>query len=373
MKLNKSLLASAVALFASATVSHADVVINITGSTAFRAAAHNAILAVLSGEEYAYDTAALSGADKAIFVGTVTGISGTVTIRTDWSGSAEGISDIATGNPINVPVIGSAVAPAGLASQTFTTESVAAKFAFSDVSQSATNTLSPTLEADQVGVIPFQFVVNDGAPAGITNMTDQLFAALYSVGSLPLKQFTGVTLDTGNVVGIGRNSGSGTRITVLAETGFGINNPVKQAIADVNGDQIENLAEASESGNGGYSSGSDTGVRARLKAKTDLNYPGISLIGYLGISDASNAVSGGARTLTYNGVAYSTDNVKNGSYTLWGYQYLLNTPGLTTDESTFKAAFISGIPAAIGSAGIRSDEMNVIRSGNEGGPIVPNL
>lgn len=369
MNLSKSLLVSAVALFASATASYADLVVNITGSTAFRSAAHASILAVMSGETYAYDTDTLGGANRAIFKGTVPGISGTVTVRTSWSGSAQGIQDVAEGNPVTFPVLGSFTDGAGLANQPFTTEAVTAKFTFSDVSQSATEFLTPTLESAPVGVVPFVFAANDGAPASVTNMTDQLFAALYSQGTLPLSLLTGDAADESNfAIALGRNSGSGTRITTLAETGYGIANQVVQYTVDsVTADEVNGLTDV---GNGGYSSGST--LRGVMAAKTT-NFGGAVMIAYVGASDASAITTGGGKILTYNGVSYSEENVRNGSYSFWGYQQFLNSAGLSNDEQTFKAALIAAIPANTGSAGIALDTMRVIRNGDEGGQIVQNF
>ena len=79
----------------------------------------------------------------------------------------------------------------------------------------------------------------------------------------------------------------------------------------------------------------------------------------------------GAKALSYNGVTYSEDAVKNGAYSLWGYQWLYQAPSITASETTFKSVFLSTIPANLGSAAIPIPTMNVTRSGGDGGPILP--
>src|SRR5271165_3910640 len=90
MKTTKLLLAALSAL-AFAGTANAQTVIHITGSTAFRAAAHAAIEAILdSGYTGAYTGTAIGSANQAIFEGTAT--NGTsVIIKTSFSGSIGGI------------------------------------------------------------------------------------------------------------------------------------------------------------------------------------------------------------------------------------------------------------------------------------------
>lgn len=382
MKLSKSILASAVALFATATLSYADLVVNITGATAFRAASHNAIIAALGGAgttQYAYSTSTgaaatgISGADRAIFVGTMAGL-GTVTIRTSWSGSAAGVANLATGTAVSVMKLDTPVSTSGInggltVASNF--ENALPKFAFSDVAQAATNNPTPALNGTQVGVVPFMFVAQEGAPAGLTNMTDQLFASLYSTGTAPLSTFTGDSADEELlIIPTGRSNSSGTRISILAETGYGFGNAVNQYQPTISGGFVTAIGAA---GNGGYSSNSN--VRAVLEAPMSAGLADSFLVvGYLTISDAIAATTtGGAKALTYNGVAYSEENVKNGQYSLWSYQWFYNVDGLTADEETFRDEFVAGIPANLGSAGIPIPDMKVTRSGGDGGQILTNL
>ena len=87
-------------------------VIHITGSTAYRANTHNAIMHILggtpatgtantlpAGSGYAYTGSSLGGAGQAIFHGFYSG--NEVLVETSWSGSAAGIQTVAGSLPVN--------------------------------------------------------------------------------------------------------------------------------------------------------------------------------------------------------------------------------------------------------------------------------
>lgn len=368
MKKIKVLAAMCVA-FTTASV-FADVTINITGATAFRAASNNAILNMLQDVEYAYTgDQGLRGSNRAIFKGTLPGIPGTTIIRTSWSGSAGGVRDILQANPVPVLLESTPMSAAGTNVADPQFESAVAKFAFSDVAQVATPTPTPALEGTPVGVVPFMFVANKSTPETVTNMTDQLFFTAYQTGQLPLSMLTGDPADADVVVlPTGRAASSGTRITMLAETGYGIARPVQQWQATRNAEtnQIGEPTLFGDDGNLGYSSNSF--IRDLMIGEST----GFLFMGYLTISDALAAIEAGARELKYNGVAYSEENVKSGAYSLWGYQQFYNAPGLSEAEQTFRAALINTIPTTMGNAGIPIPDMQVTRSGGDGGPIFPN-
>ncbi|MFU8847539.1 MAG: hypothetical protein ACNA77_02320 [Opitutales bacterium] len=376
MKLKTTIIATAcaVASFGSAV---AQEVINFTGATAFRAAANTVILQSLDNVEHSWTgNQSLGGANRAIFKGSLNGTP--VIIRTSWSGSAGGVRDVLQENPVqllltSVPtyVGGQQLDPADIA---FETE--VATFAFSDVAQDATLTPSPALVGTPVGVVPFVMLANKGAPAGITNMTDQMFDLIYSVGNAPLSIFTGDEADEATfVISTGRASTSGTRITMLAETGFGINKTVNQfeiLREDQNDFSLVEFGDVQpfptdDVNTNGYSSNSF--IRHALQRESN----GFHIVGYLTLSDAIAAQAGGAKWLTYNGVPYTEENVLNGTYTLWGYQQFYHRAGLTATEQTLKDTLIAGMPAALLSsgAGIPETEMKVVRTGGDGGPIFP--
>ncbi len=243
MKLKISLLAG-IAAFGFATSANAQTVINITGATAFRAAMNNTILSVLSDGgattvTYCYvasstSQGAFEGSNRIIAQGTIGGQP--YIIRTNQNGSTQGIASVATQTtPPNfsyLSVTGTATDRiAGGQHLTAATvdapasgkvdAGVIGRFAFSDVSQDISNNPSPVLPGTGVGVVPFVFVANVGAPVGLTNMTDQLHEAQWSLGQLKLSMYTGNPADTKLVLNTGRNNGSGTRATILAETQYG--------------------------------------------------------------------------------------------------------------------------------------------------------
>ena len=76
--------------------------------------------------------------------------------------------------------------------------------------------------------------------------------------------------------------------------------------------------------------------------------------------------------MKYNGVTFSAANVKNGSYTLWGYQQFYRDSDATAQQITFDEAFRAAIPATLdGVNAIPLTEMPVNRSGGDGGLVQP--
>jgi hypothetical protein len=185
-------------------------------------------------------------------------------------------------------------------------------------------------------------LASHGSP--ITGITSQLFRALAGEGQITRGQFFGNTTDTTKVTLIGRDPDSGTRLTTLAETGYGSQTGVVQyypyngatvisAYNTAGAPQvITSLAKVPAStvdgvpvglGNGGYNSGGNVG-----KAMTSATSAAIGdLVTYVGASDAGNSMAPAnsvtpPHSLTYNGVAPSATNIKNGLYTFWGYEHV---------------------------------------------------
>jgi hypothetical protein len=392
-------IATGLAAIALTGAAYSQTVVNITGATAFRAAANTSIIALLGGAgttEFAFDTttgASAGATNRAIYRGNVAGI-GAVIVRASWSGSTAGIASVASGTPVQVLKTTTTMTTAGnaFAAVAGDFETAPASFAFSDVAQSASTTLSPTLTGSTVGVVPFQFVANQSAwnHTRMTNMTDQIMNAIYSTSEVPLHFFTGVVTDTKRVLACGRNNGSGSRATVLGETQYGFFRAVQQfqnnQTTQHNGSGAINRIDFV--GNNGNSSNSFlANLMKGTSGAVDLYDSGAPyetdvdclLLTYLTQSDVLLAVADpddtgplrGAKALTYNGVPYSDDAVKNGAYTLWGYQWLYQAPSITANETTFRDVFLSTIPANLGSAAIPIPQMNVTRSGGDGGPILP--
>jgi len=378
MKL-KTILAAALAVGATSSAMAQTNIIDVTGATAFRNAAMRAIVSSFStnGLQIVHDgngdtLSVLYGANKAIFRGTMPGITGTTIVRTSWNGSAEGINAIAgKNNPpfytedalTNSLVWDNSAAKGSIAGPTVTNSRP--RFAFSDVLQKNTpvrtdlNGARFTASAANVGVVTFAMVANDGSDTNLNNVTVQQALALWKAGELPLKQFTANPASVGKVFAMGRNDGSGTRASYLSEFKVGVANPVKQFIATAAGvtntnDVLDSITlipaggtgagvlatsggaanastlwgQSALVGNGGYASSS--GIRDHLQRKSanTVVYDGVStnpiytgplaLVSWLSTADARTAAGGGARVLAYNGVKV-TPIATSGSYLSSGF------------------------------------------------------
>jgi hypothetical protein len=392
MKIKSTAIIGALALLAG-DASAATRTFVITGATAFRAAANNSIIQLLGGAgvtQYAFTgTQGIGGTNRAIFKGTMAAFPGDeIIVKASWSGSTQGVLDLADQNAVEVLKSSVSMTTSGNnISATGNVETATPRWAFSDVDKFLSTRPNASLSGGPVGVVPFMFIAGEGAPGGITNMTDQLHQTLWSTGSMPASMFTGNPADTTTVLATGRNNGSGTRATILAETGYGAFTNIVQYNAATSGDRVTGaLGAISEFGNSGHSSNS--GVRELVtRPPGGLTFDGESIdavfVSYLTISDAvsatgyvqaTGAISGGegAKPMTYNGVRYSEANVKNGAYSLWGYQQFYMANGPTAQETTFDTAFRAVIPDYMGTAGIPITTMTVTRSNGDGGPISPN-
>ena len=395
MKSKYALLFSVLAIASATNASAITRVFNITGATAFRAAANSTIITMLGGPgvtTYAYTgTSGISGTNRAIFQGTMPAQfpGDVIIVRASWSGSTQGILDLADGNAIQfLDDVGNTLTTAGQrlgesGDPTPLFENAVPRWSFSDVDKLLSTRPNAALSGGPVGVVPFMFLAGEGSPASITNMTDQIHRVLWSTGNVPASLFTGVAADASlTAVATGRNNGSGTRATILAETGYGAFTNVIQFGATITGTRTDPyptgaLTSITSFGNGGNSSNS--GVRDILtRSSAGLTFNAVPgdgfFVSYLTISDALSAISEGARELTYNGVTYSELDVKNGTYSLWGYQqlYLGNSP--TSAETTLDARLRALVPVDLvaNNAGIPIPNMAVTRTGGDGGPIFPN-
>jgi hypothetical protein len=366
----------------------------LTGSTAFRSATYSALQAIMTNETISHTGATLSSANQATFKGTIAGVTGGPHyVYCSWSGSATGVIAAAAGS--NVTVITQANVD-GFAANTInanqsTGGNKAARFAFSDVYKESTTAASASLTDSRPAVIPFRFLKNRLSPA-FTNVTAQHVRSLWNNNQVQRALFTGNSADTDPVFCIGRDNGSGTRITVLAETKYGINNLVQQWKVTTTGSAGSGSATSAQiwaigdgvgstaEGNGGYSSGSNIATILGMESSTvdtfeangttaiDTDIP-VTILGYLGLSDASTAITNGATGLTYDGVAYSPTAVYEGSYTLWGYLHLYY-PSPVGSETAFRTSLVGasglGNATVLGSNGLRTVDMACAR-GSDGG------
>lgn len=242
MKL-KTLLIGASALGFAAAAQAQTTVINITGATAFRSAAHAAIMASFNQSgalgttwNYAHNNATAGkggSAGRAIYKGIFPGITGTTVIRTSWTGSVEGVRALT--KPTLIPEtyltdsVANIAAPGENIGKSTAETSTVHAFAFADMAQASAPAAYalPKLSGGPVGVIAFAPVINKDADASITNITINQFRRLVSNGTLPASMMTGNASSNGTIYNVARNDGSGTRVIQLAEIGHGQANLIK--------------------------------------------------------------------------------------------------------------------------------------------------
>jgi hypothetical protein len=304
-----------------------------------------------------------------------------------------------------------------------------------------------------VAVVPFRWILGVAGSQGevASNITQQAARDLATKGFVQFSELSGSTSDTTNfALLVGRNEDSGTRIDSLAESqaeGTTYDFPPIQVLANFNnnattesaltsGDNgyltggvgssigsltkfpanntlnTEPLINWSAYGHSGYVSGGDvanvlsssnnvllsgtslgSGNTAILSSGKSAFFTAgtshVSVIGYVGISDAATAIGNGAIALSYNGVPYSATAVENGQYTVWGYEHMYYlftaTPGTGGTVQTTLDGIADTIYASDAdidasdtshgggsSGGILYGSMNVKRTPLEGGIVSPN-
>lgn len=393
MKANK-FIAGLLALSAAPLASAAT--FEITGATAFRRATIEAVNALYVNSALPYSlghnkSAATDfiNADFLTFQGTISGL-GATTVRLSFNGSIEGLRAIAQPGQSGVDgtngdayyikdssvTITPALNGAVNANQFITVNAdpstdtdmdrAVAEMAFSDTDV-AISPYNPALfTGGSPGVLVFSLVSNDGS--GITNVTTQQYNSLLKNGFMSKSLFTGLSEDQSKLVFCtGRNDGSGTRSSYLAEMGFGVAKPVQQYLVvsstpdqvralqavpaggtnDSNGIQSDGVQLPSGSdiknfndfvapieqlftskstvwgqdvdGNGGAFSGSL--LRGHMAMKGDAvrvfdaegfdqfgaTISGVSLITWVSLNDAITARDGGANICAFNGVSLTVN------------------------------------------------------------------
>ena len=407
----KSLLIGAAALGLGLTA-QAQTTIDIVGATAFRSAAHNSIVAAFTESgalgttwNYSHNHASSpTSASRATYKGTFPGITGTTVIRVSWTGSVEGVRSLASSKAIADTFIPEASVGTGVtANVTATTPGLrTAVMAFSDVAQLNTPYKSPKLGGGPVGVIAFAPVINKGAEAEITNITNLQLRRLLSNGTIPESMLTGNTTSNGTIYVTGRNDGSGTRVAFLSEVGHGAANSVKQYVINATTSNTTlatpelapitansttypgyvlstDFAKKAVIGNGGYQSGGTIATWMRLLSSGDFN-----IVSWLGTSDAITAYNSGTggRVLSYNGeklegVAAGSfseadrNKIRLGKYSAWNFENLFTKGTLTGNNKVVYDKLVSTIPSNLGSAGVANDSSFKVTRTTDGSVIAP--
>jgi hypothetical protein len=319
-------------------------------------------------------------------------VSGTPTIvKVDWSGSEAGIIDVSgsgtesflldPGANSDVPFVGS-TNTASVSSADEIAHTV--DLAMADNAITYSKTPSSTASAALANVIvPFVFVKTTTTitdQGSFTNLTADGFKILASGGD-KLGLFTGnTTNDTKYVYLAGRDDNSGTRVNVLDETGYGAGKSVNQIVlAGATQAMVIQSGSVYYTDEGQASGGTLAKSLYDTTSATDQINGGTGFIAvaYLGMADDATAEGssyGQATRLTYNGVAYSVAAVENGTYTIWGNEYILNKSGAASYVTALKSALdnsTSGIANSAYNDGyeIPKPAMHVSRSGPLTSPV----
>jgi len=370
MKLNKSILMAGAVALAMVSVANADVTVRITGSTAARKFVNDAILNTLGSCTWAIQNSATSNNDQwdnvmGIYKGTFNGTN--YIVKTSFTGSEAGIQTVDQKLPVaflpDTTVTGNAklASPATPVNETpdiamSDTFQSTSQFAKSAIVSGTTYTALTESTYGSLAVVPFVYVASinaraliTGSATGTPNVTTAQLRTLYANGVLGVASWTGNSADeTKYIFALGRNPDSGTRLTCFAEAGLGAIATVYQyapvttnttgtnglitgatnTVLRLNGWPIETINGVSTKtlGNSGYNSGPDLGYAlgsndTSVKLNSGTAKAVYGMIGYVSTGDAGNASPNGTNC-TYNGVAYSTGTVFEGSYPLWTYEHM---------------------------------------------------
>jgi phosphate transport system substrate-binding protein len=352
MKTTNTLLTVLAGLLLSAAA-YAQVEVTVTGSTAFRAITIDRSASIFDAGYVAVTNNASTG--LITYSGTVaTAVpslgSTPVKVRLSFSGSASGMLAVK-----NLSLVSTADTPGNNVNRV-------PDLALSDVFPGSATPPIPdsAFERSVLGVIPFVWVINN-ALTGISNITrEQAVLLMNSSGAfsngvvgMPATYLGGSS--TNPVYLIGRDSGSGTRISTEKDIGF-VGAPLLWA---TNGAGIYVVTN-------GYSSGGLE--RAVIAGKPDA-------IGYLGRADLA-AIAATATAISYEGVPYSEPAVAGGSYAMWGYEHIVNrVGGVSANQALVRDALIKAITdsayqstAIYTNSFVRLNQMQVER-GADGGTI----
>jgi len=375
-----ALLALAAAAFTGSA--SAQTIIRITGSTAFRASTNASIGNILEpGYTFGYTGSAFSGSNRTIFIGTTKAPTSTpVIIKCQWSGATGGIKTIV--QSVALPEWLVNTSPTSTGGTQITTPSwdapVTADIAMGDTFQNTTEYKSPVMVPRVVGVIPFQWFRNNGAPTTIDNMNPVLAASLLS-GGLPLSQFTGNPADAAVAVyGTGRDEDSGTRTATYADCLFGVFSSPLQWQPIISGGTITDLVPwppATVLGTP-YPLG-HSGFPGSGQLVTAMNTPGSNttsanpghLVAYAGITDAQNcnpSTPAAAATAVVGGGAVTAVNVTTGGNNYGSGTFITFSGGGGTGATAVPVitnGVVTGVTVTNGGSGYTSAPTVAFRGG----------
>jgi hypothetical protein len=375
---NKSILLAGALGLCVASMASAAQYVYMTGSTAARAAFYTAIIDGATVFDAAptvitQGSSGASGASYMNFVGTLGGVA--TILKCHWSGSEGGIADLA-GSGTEQFLDDSAVS--SLSSSTpgpFVTSTI--DLAAADNDKAYSRNPGAAITGTKVCIIAFKWEKEKGSAASLTNVTDQSLRIALA-GGAKLAQFSGNPADTNWVYISGRNNQSGTRVNSFGDTGYGIFTAPYQLEVAANGSMIAQadgnvLEDVGYSGGGSVATqmGYDLSQSSAVDIANGNGAQPYSVIGYLGIADATTAEGLGATPLTYNGVAYSVAAVQQGQYNFWGNEYTyhkntVSSQALTVYNKLVASTGVSG--HADGVLTISLSSMKAVRNGPTSDP-----
>jgi len=329
-----------------------------------------------------------------------------VDIYCNWAGSVGGVTSVAD----DTHPVYSVFIPADNIFGHFSSSAV--DVAMADCFQDATPvnasvTGFSALNENIVAVLEFIWAKGNGSPAGMTNMPPYAARALLQNGQVVMSQITGNTNDSTNIVYLtGRNDDSGTRIVTETDAGY----PVGNALIQYTITTATNYNYAGPAADGlgdGYASGGS--VSTALRASRT---PGSAVIvkdshgvfttnannyfvGYIAVTDAAGngSTTGGegsntlatvttgsstvplAQWMNYNGLPWSELSIREGAYTMFGFEHCDFRNDASTTVQNFAADLISKQQVEAGAAYIpgtmQLGDMKISRN-DDGGPITHN-
>jgi len=343
---------------ASATVTY------VTGATSFEAVTDNALKTFATnnfGNQVTWDNATFGKETNEIFTWGPDASHVTNQIIVHWYGSEGVVQTLSapTNNPVTLPFYPTNAAT-GLVSGTNATDLHSPQWGMYDNYQTTSvfyktgagdgNYYSPITDDTKIAAESYAIIANTNWPSSVTNITTANLRSLYTQGGVALALITGNPADqTNTVFAVGRNPDGGTRAVTFAETQIGskFNGAQQYQFISSNDitlwptETIDGISTVTD-GNSGYAT---DGALRGIFTNTLADGPGIDdtgsiqgstghnyIIGYTSVKNATG--SPGVVILNFNGVAPTTQNIENGSYTLWAFAHIGVSPNYADATAT---------------------------------------
>lgn len=356
LRFKNSLLAGlAVASLAAVVPAHASVEVFIEGGSASSGVLYQLATNILNGGTI---SANVANSVVRTYSGTSTLPSlsgyGTITIDFNLNGAVGGLQNL-TGGLTDTNIVGVSY-PVTLVDSATSPEAV------------GINSTTAHLQALPTYVVPLVYAKNTNSidTAGITNLTQRQAVSLETSSPLPATFYGGSS--TNVVYFVGRNNESAVRTEI--DLAIYNNATITSYVTNSAGQPVIDPS----SGDPGFSSSG-----ALVNTATVLT----NSITEVAVQNIKKPLA----PIAFEGVPYSTNNVQNGSYPLWGYEnYYYIKSGYTGTPSTAQLAVINALYNSVTNASfqvpgnpvfstyfIPTASLQVFRyAGSDGGQIYPN-